>query len=125
MSTFNPQVGPRQLPRPDEGASTPTLTTAGGYVVSISGSNDLVVQLNHQEVLRIQLGANMKITCTDTLEIEAKNISISANDKLKFKSGSSTDWRASSNISINAGFKMDLKALDVSVRGMNVNLNEG
>ena len=91
---------------------TATLKTRGGYQISTpGGADEVVIQLNNFEVMRITLGANMTIKTQGNLSIEATNITLKAGNTLTVESGA----------------KLDLKAVGASVAlgGGKVSLNNG
>lgn len=88
-----------------------TLKTRSGYQVSTPpGADEVLVQLNGLDVLRITLGANMTIKTQGNLTIEANNIELKSTNNVTVKASNSMDLRASAN---------------VSLTGANVNVNNG
>jgi uncharacterized protein (DUF2345 family) len=96
-----------------------TLKTRGGYQVSIpAGTDDVLVQLNNVEVLRVSLGTNMTIKTPGTLKLEANDIQLNATNNVTVKASSNLDVRASSAANLQAGSTL-------SLRGATVDVNQG
>jgi uncharacterized protein (DUF2345 family) len=112
-----------------------TLKTRGGYQVSIpGGADDVLIQLNNVDVLRITLGANMTIKAQGDLTLEATNIKLKTSNNLNVMTGNTMEMRAGSNASIGAGCNMDMRAGGsasigaggtLTVDGSTVNVNHG
>jgi uncharacterized protein (DUF2345 family) len=95
-----------------------TLKTRSGYQVSIpGGTDDVLIQLNNVDVLRITLGANMTIKAQGDLTLEANNIKLNSMNDVKVKAGNTMDMRASASASIRAGSNLTLDGPS----GVNVN----
>jgi len=117
------------------GQSLATLKTRSGYQVSIpGGADDVLIQLNNVDVLRITLGANMTIKATGDLTLEANNIKLKAMNNLTSQTGNSMDMKAGGNVTLGSGSNMDLKAGasasigaggNLTVDGAAVNINHG
>lgn len=115
--------------------SLATLKTRSGYQVSIpGGADDVLIQLNNVDVLRITLGANMTIKATGDLTLEANNIKLKAMNNLTSQTGNSMDMKAGGNVTLGSGSNMDLKAGasasigaggNLTVDGAAVNINHG
>jgi hypothetical protein len=106
----------KSLQAPPRTQQAPTLTTRGGYQVSTpAGTDDVVVQLNNVEVLRITVGANMTIKTKGTLTLDANNIELRS---------TSLDVRASLNATLKTGNDLALSAgRSVTVNGNAVGVN--
>ena len=95
-----------------------TLSTQGGYQVSNpSGTDELVIQKNNVEVLRIKLGMNMTIKTTGSLSIEAQSITLKADTSVRITSGSNTDINSQSQMSLKSASKMSVTASTFDVNG--------
>jgi uncharacterized protein (DUF2345 family) len=115
--------------------ATTTLKTRSGYQVSIpGGADDVLIQLNNVDVLRITLGANMTIKAQGDLILEAANIKLKSTNSVTVQAGNSMDMRAGGNASIGAGSNMDMRAGgsasigaggNLTVDGATVNINHG
>jgi len=105
----------------------PTLTTRGGYQVSTpAGTDDVVVQLNNVEVLRIKLGADMTIKTQGTLRLDATDIELVCRNNLKAMVGNSVDVKASLNTSVTAGNDLSMTGgRTVTVNGNTVDVDGG
>jgi hypothetical protein len=104
-----------------------TLKTGSGYQVSTpAGTDDVVIQLNGIEVLRITLGTNMTIKTQGALRLEANSIELVSTTSVKAKAGTNLDLRASTTADLRASANLALSggAL-VSVNGATVNVNNG
>ncbi|HUA59287.1 MAG TPA: hypothetical protein VML19_11065 [Verrucomicrobiae bacterium] len=104
----------------------PTLTTRGGYQISTpAGTDEVVVQLNNKEVLRITLGVNMTIKTLGTLTLSAANIDLRCTNNLTIGAGNNLDLRAAIDATVRGGNNLELKsdAGDVSINGSTVNIN--
>jgi len=81
-----------------------TLKTPGGYQVSNpAGTDEVVIQLNAVEVMRIKLGTNMTIKSLGSLSIEAQNITLKADNAVTIQSGM--------NMNLKVGGQADLRAV--------------
>jgi len=109
-----------------------TLTTRGGYKVSTpAGTDEVVVQLNNVEVLRITLGVDMTIKTTGKLTLDAANIDLKCTNNVTVRASNCLDLRASVNATLQAGAELTLNGgstanLDggkVYVDGSTVNIN--
>jgi len=122
--------------------ATTTLKTRSGYQVSIpGGADDVLIQLNNVDVLRITLGANMTIKAQGDLILQAANIKLMPTNNVDVQglnfnvmAGNSIGMRAGSNASIGAGSNMEIKAGactsiraggSLTVDGAIVNVNGG
>jgi hypothetical protein len=117
----------KSLQAPPRSQQSPTLTTRGGYQVSTpAGTDDVVVQLNNVEVLRITLGANMTIKTKGTLTLDATNIELKCANNLTVKASNCLDVRAAVNANLNAGGDLSLGGGGtVKVNGATVDVDGG
>jgi hypothetical protein len=96
-----------------------TLNTRSGYKVSTpTGTDDVVIQLNNVEVLRIKLGTNMTIKALGSLSIEAQNITLKADMNVSIRSGGNLDLKSDGGMNLKSSAPM-------SVTGSSVNVNNG
>jgi hypothetical protein len=104
-----------------------TLKTRSGYQVSIpGGADDVLIQLNNVDVLRITLGANMTIKTSGDLNLEATNIKLKAMNSLTLQTANSIEMRAGSNMDLKAGASATIGAGGtLTVDGATVNINHG
>lgn len=94
----------------------PTLTTSGGYQVSVASGDQVVVQFNNVEVLRITLGNNMIIKCQD-LSIEANNISLKASNALNIISAANTSVKSQGQLTVQASSTVNITGSTVNING--------
>jgi len=87
-----------------------------GYQVSTSG-DQVVVQLNNVEVLRITLGSNMIIKSQDNLSIEAPNITLKATNAVTVMSGANTSVKSQGQLSVQASSTVSITGSTVNVNG--------
>ena len=90
--------------------ATPLKTRSGYQITAPAGTDEVVVQLNNVEVLRITLGANMTIKTPGTLTLDANNIELKSSNNVNVRASNSLDLRASGN---------------VTLEGTNVSVNHG
>jgi hypothetical protein len=95
--------------------ATPLKTRSGYQITTPAGTDEVVVQLNNVEVLRITLGANMTIKTQGTLTLDANNIELKSGNNVSVKASNSLDLRASANVSLNgAAVNVNNGALEIS-----------
>jgi hypothetical protein len=94
-----------------------TLTTSGGYQVSTAAGDQIVVQLNNVEVLRITLGATMTIKSQDNLSIEAPNITLKATNVVTIMSGANTSIKSQGQLSVQASGTLSITGATVNING--------
>jgi uncharacterized protein (DUF2345 family) len=93
----------------------PFKTRSGYQITSPAGTDEVVVQLNNIEVLRITLGANMTIKTQGTLTLDANNIELRSTNNVTVRASNSLDLRASANVTLNgATVNVNNGALEVS-----------
>lgn len=108
--------------KPFSTAPTPTLKTASGYQVSNPTLDELLIQLNNVEVLRINLGRNMTIKTPGDLTLEANNLTLKSNNNLRLQSYNGLDLKASGSGRLEASGDLSVRGATVSVTGSaNVN----
>ncbi|HEY3742091.1 MAG TPA: hypothetical protein VGL53_19700 [Bryobacteraceae bacterium] len=114
--------------------SGPLLKPQSGYQVTIPpGSQDVVIQLNGTEVLRISLGTTMAIKSQNDLLFEAPNITLKADKSVTIQSGSGTlTLKSGAMMSLECGSSMAMKSCstmslksggEMDLRGSTVNVN--